>query len=470
MKLSKQLSLYSRWIVLSAAITFGAVIFGFYITHKLTEDDLEKHMRSPVKTFYQLVIDTSQKGKMSIDEAYSLVDKAFDEKFPFERFIIDPSKGEAPKGNVFDKFALPDGRLMVFYKDHDVPKFLQDKHDGAPPPPQFDRRRPPRHKPAVVTPFKRGTFYLSMITMLVSIVTGIGISMGVLGLYLKKKSNQLEIIIGKLKSGDLKARFDLSKSDEAGQLMIHINQMADAIEGLVENLRKTEQSRKTLLQELAHDLRTPVASMKNLQEMLIEKGDLLAEDKKRHIQTLALNEVLYFERLVEDLLFLSGVNDPKYDQNFTKLDLVTLVKQEIEIFESESIQFEYSGVENLIIRGNDHLLRRMLKNAFSNALRFSKKTIKVYLAEENGEYKLTVLDDGPGMSSEYLASFGEKKFSRQVDPMNKDYISIGLGSVIMKKIMDLHEGSLAVENQSNPTGCAISFKFNNLPLSFNIVL
>lgn len=111
--------------------------------------------------------------------------------------------------------------------------------------------------------------------------------------------------------------------------------------------------------------------------------------------------------------------------------------------------------------GNEHLLRRLLKNVFSNASRFSNKLIEVELTVTEEEIHLSVSDDGPGMDSEMLSSFGEKKFSRQIDPSNKSYISIGLGSVIMKKIMDLHEGSMVAENKVNPSGCKISMSFKS---------
>jgi K+-sensing histidine kinase KdpD len=67
-----------------------------------------------------------------------------------------------------------------------------------------------------------------------------------------------------------------------------------------------------------------------------------------------------------------------------------------------------------------------------------------------------ISDDGPGMSEEDLQVFGDKKFSRQVAPE----ISIGLGSVIMKKITLLHEGILSVKNRREG-GLVSSFTFKS---------
>ncbi len=445
--------------MLSAALTLGTVLIGFYVTHKLTEDDRNKAMGSPARTFHQLVLDFSVKGNMSLDEAYQLVDKAYGEKFPFTRILIDPKITKINKDDpVFERYKLPDGREIVFYKDH----MMRHENRGPPAGGHHHRKHgfgPPPPPRGETGPFRRGSFYISIITMLCSIVAGVGFSVMFIGLYLRKKSKQAEKIISRLKSGDLKARFDLGKSDEASLLMIKFNEMADAIEGLVENLRETELARKTLLQELAHDLRTPVASLKNLQEMLIEKGDLLTADKKKHVQEMALGEVIYFERLVEDLLFLSGVNDPKYDQSFTDVDLKSLVSQEIELVESGEIDVLFEADENMTIKGNEHLVRRLIKNVFSNAHRFSQKKMTVSLKSAENAVILSVLDDGPGMSEDLIRTFGAKKFSRNIDHSNKDYISIGLGSVIMKKIMTLHEGEMEVISHQNPSGLEVLFKF-----------
>ena len=125
-------------------------------------------------------------------------------------------------------------------------------------------------------------------------------------------------VLADLQGGNLKARFPVRSKDEIGRVMSRFNRMADEIERLVEQIRGVEKSRMALLQELAHDLRTPVASLKNLLETL--DAYQLSEAKKSgekdpvgvELVTLAIKEVEYFERLVEDLLVLAQVSEPRY--------------------------------------------------------------------------------------------------------------------------------------------------------------
>ena len=107
--------------------------------------------------------------------------------------------------------------------------------------------------------------------------------------------------------GNLKARFPIVRMDEIGQTMLRFNHMADEIEHLVERMKTVEASRASLLQELAHDLRTPVASLKNLIETVATKDASMQPALRVELMELALSECEYFERLVEDLLVIAQV-------------------------------------------------------------------------------------------------------------------------------------------------------------------
>jgi K+-sensing histidine kinase KdpD len=236
--------------------------------------------------------------------------------------------------------------------------------------------------------------------------------------------------------------------------------MADEIERLVERLRTTERSRMQLLQELGHDLRTPVASLKNMLETLATKGKSLDPKVVHELLGLSLREVDYFERLIEDLLVLAQIGEPNYQCIREPTDLSSLVEEETELLLSRRSggervrKIEVARPENpLEVSGDAHLLRRAVRNALENAFDFSKNKITVEFAHENdGLARLEVRDDGPGFSPEQLAKFGERRMTRVFGNQNAGRISIGLGSVIMKTILDIHRGSLTVENWIDSDG------------------
>ena len=116
------------------------------------------------------------------------------------------------------------------------------------------------------------------------------------------------------------------------------------------------------------------------------------------------------------------------------------------------IQFEleYDQSRSYAVRGDIHLLRRMIRNALENAASFARTKINITLSEEGlKNWTLTIDDDGPGFSHEILKSFGERRVSRvlqHVDSQNAR-LSVGLGSVILKTVAQVHGGKVKAENR-----------------------
>ena len=151
---------------------------------------------------------------------------------------------------------------------------------------------------------------ISFSTLIISLILGVGVTITFVYNSVKNGVEQADSVIDELRRGNLKARFVIKRSDEFGQAMKRFNVMADEIETLVNNLRDSQQAKSKLLQELAHDLRTPVASLKSFLETLHLKGNLLNESVKEEFLELSLKEVDYFGKLVEDLLFLTQMDTP----------------------------------------------------------------------------------------------------------------------------------------------------------------
>lgn len=272
---------------------------------------------------------------------------------------------------------------------------------------------------------------------------------------LRGKARVVEQIIQELARGNLKARFPVSHMDEVGQMMFSFNKMADEIEHLIEHLRKVESVRRDLIRELAHDLRTPIASMKTLIETAASPSQQINDEKRRELLGLAQREVDYFAGLVEDLLFLGRVSEPRYKTNISRLNLSELIKVELEsavLVESDlRFRFESSPVD-VHFEGDADLLRRLFRNVIQNAVSFAKSEVAVSIVENAKEVRIRIRDDGKGFSQVALATFGQKKFSRTITETEGGRISIGLGSVIMKSIVDSYRGRLKAENHVRSDG------------------
>lgn len=307
-------------------------------------------------------------------------------------------------------------------------------------------------------------------SLILSLLIGVGLTLFVIYLSVRKKVRDADFVISELHKGNLKARFAIDRNDEFGQAMLRFNQMADEIEHLVSHLKSVEVSRRKLLQELAHDLRTPIASLKTLLETLEMNSAKLDEKTKSELLSLSNKEISYFARLVEDLLVLSQVDEPKYSSVTSGVSVAQLLQEEIYDIELKNplkkINFKSDFAEGEpLIQGDAKLLKRMLRNALENSVSFARSELWVSINDlGHGSYSISVADNGQGFRPDDLAHFGERRITRQIiDGGGQGRVSVGLGSVIMKKICEFHGGELRADNRIDEngviTGAIISFRF-----------
>jgi len=294
---------------------------------------------------------------------------------------------------------------------------------------------------------------INLLSLVIAVILGTTLSFFILFYSLRQKAQLADAVISELQKGNLKARFPITKMDEVGRAMLRFNKMADEIERLVERLKATENSRMHILQELAHDLRTPVASLKNMLDTLSNKNETMPQNLRVELMSLSFKEVDYFENLVEDLLFLALTTEPRYKQEAKSVNLGVLIESEIESVEKmgrasgKNISIERDiSIGEIEVKGDPHLLHRLFRNALDNAAYYAAKTVTIRVKKNTTEIECVIEDDGPGFSGEALSQFGKRKFSRKFTSQNQKRASIGLGSVIMSAIVSLHRGEIFVQN------------------------
>lgn len=295
-------------------------------------------------------------------------------------------------------------------------------------------------------------FFFTLLGVTASAVIAVFATLVALFSSLRRKARLADGVISELQNGNLKARFPITSVDEIGQAMQRFNRMADEIEHLVENTRRVERARNTLVQELAHDLRTPIASLKNLLETLTSRQDSLTPALRDEFSALAMKEVDYFARLIEDLLFLAQVSEPRYRKSLIQVDLLEVLRDEIETISAKhadcdvDLVAETKGLEPHVL-ADEHLLRRLVRNALENAFSFARKKIEIAVQFDGGQIRVAMNDDGPGFSDEALLSFGERRITRAVnDESAGGRVSVGLGSVIMRSVAESLRGTITALN------------------------
>ncbi|MBI1860856.1 MAG: HAMP domain-containing histidine kinase [Deltaproteobacteria bacterium] len=298
---------------------------------------------------------------------------------------------------------------------------------------------------------------LILFTLLTTIGT-IAVTVFSIVFYLRLRGSEARRVLTEIQSGRLSARFPLHPEDGPGGIVSQFNSMAGEIERLVLAVKRNEHLKKDLLAELGHDLRTPLASIQNLLEVLHDHDERLSSIERREHLNVCLAEFAYIKKLLEDLLFVSKMNEARYKANAVPVKLGELVALEIDQLKRSgggekliwNMNETCSGAEVL---GDNNLLQRMIRNVLQNARRFARNRVEIGLTgDERSGVELVVRDDGSGFTAEGLENFGNRLKARDLPSLFSGEVSTGLGSVIVQTIARLHGASVTVANWSDGTG------------------
>jgi signal transduction histidine kinase len=285
------------------------------------------------------------------------------------------------------------------------------------------------------------------------------LALSLLTLYLRARSKEAKHVIAAMKAGQLSARFTLGRFDALGQVMLDFNDMADEIERLVKRLRTTEGARRELLQDLGHDLRTPLTSLRASAETLVAHRDDMSAQAQAEFVAVIRNELTYLQRLIEQLFFIAEMTEPNYGAAALTVDLARVIATEAQAVlasrqdgtESRlSVEFVnlLSQPSQQLVRGDTHLLSRLFRNAIENAATHAHSSVRIEVSAHPPYLVVTIDDDGPGMSRESIEAFGRRRVQRVLPSTENSMASLGLGSVIIRAVLTAHDGELKIMSRS----------------------
>ena len=227
------------------------------------------------------------------------------------------------------------------------------------------------------------------------------------------------------------------------------------LESLVEErtqalIRATEE-RNSLIENLAHDLRTPLTSLRGYLDRLSLNDEALTESDLTRFIGIAVRQAERLIRLVRELFELVRLDDPLAKlalERFSPAEIVQDVVQEFgSIAEGRSIDCELErGVESARIVGDISLFQRLIDNLVVNAVSHTPPggKITVRLGTDESGIVLVVSDTGRGIERDDL----DRIFNRyeRVDTTGRAF-GAGLGLAIVKRILELHRGSIVVDSE-----------------------
>lgn len=222
-------------------------------------------------------------------------------------------------------------------------------------------------------------------------------------------------------------------------------------------LEKINKDLESFNYTVSHDLRTPIRGINSFIQILSDEyADVLDEEANGLIRRIK-RAVEKMDVLIESMLKLSRLN--YYSLEITEINLSVLARTAAKELQSQypDVKYEIKIENNMEITGDYGLISLLLENLLSNAFKYSSKTekpvIEFYRFHKDGKDIYCVKDNGAG----FIGEKDEKLFSPFKRYHNDyEFNGIGIGLAIVKKVIDLHNGTIKAESKP---GCGAAFYF-----------
>jgi signal transduction histidine kinase len=217
-----------------------------------------------------------------------------------------------------------------------------------------------------------------------------------------------------------------------------IRRLATTLNDMIDRLARARARQRAFVADAAHELRSPLASIRVQLEVAQRLGDwkTVGDD--------VLIDVDRLSRLVDDLLLLaraeSGAAAPR-----TEIDLDDLVKDVGARYATARVPVEVTSDGPLWTAGDPDGLVRVLVNLMDNAVRHARTRVRLGLAREGAQALITVADDGRGIPAVYRKRVFDR-FTRLDEARARDAGGTGLGLAIVRELVRRHDGTVRLED------------------------
>ena len=229
--------------------------------------------------------------------------------------------------------------------------------------------------------------------------------------------------------------------------------------------KKNSLLKKQMTSNIAHELRTPVTSIRGYLETLLACPDM-PQEKKHVFLERAYNQTLRLSELISDMALISKIEEKSSNFSKAEIDFYDVAKEVFDEF-SERTEKCNVTVENVVTPGalmtaNRTLIYSILRNLVENSLKYAGSDVTIHLESfyipSDRSYYITYYDTGSGVPEEHLERIFER-FYRVSEGRTRDDGGSGLGLSIVRNAVAFHGGKIKVSNREEG---GLMFQFNIL--------
>ncbi len=249
----------------------------------------------------------------------------------------------------------------------------------------------------------------------------------------------------RISSGDFTARIDTTQftalSEDFTGIAEELNRMASA-------LAETETLRVDFVSNVSHEMKTPLAVIRNYAAML-RKGGLSEKEKTECVEGIDIT-VQRMSELITNILKLNKLEHQQIQASPVSFDLSEQVTECIlgfdDAFTEKMIELETDLEEQVIVRADPELLALVWNNLLSNAVKFTGEggTITVNVSTDGNDAVVSVRDTGAGMDEKTGKHIFDQFYQGDTSHATEGN---GLGLALVRRVIDLTGGEISVESE-----------------------
>jgi len=349
---------------------------------------------------------------------------------PVNRLILDKAQAEVSKAeqSAVQQVTSPEGeQFLLFVPRRDFSSFMPGRE----------------HR------FKSHERDLPLLPLLIVLLGSLLFS-AILAWYITRPIRHLREATNQFAEGKLDTRVMHNfgnRKDEITDLAKDFDHMAEQVQQLVF-------TQKRLLNDVSHELRSPLARLQVAIEMARQQPEKTGELMQR-----IEKECYRLDELVGELLTLSRLEADVHNNDTDYFDINGLVDSIVTDarFEAESQgkQVAYNKEKETLLKGSIELLRRAFENIIRNAIYYTPENTQVTINTEfkNNNIVISVCDAGNGIDEDKLADLFQPFVRIKDDNQNVKIPGYGLGLAIARRAIELHQGSIRAYNQTESGLC-----------------
>jgi len=266
---------------------------------------------------------------------------------------------------------------------------------------------------------------------------------------IQKSFNRMIDVLRRFESGDYTARFEIKDQDDLAPVTQAFNKMADLLSYNINRLTKSEKERKDFIAIISHDLRTPLSIARGYAETLIiqKESDEMIGQKQNDYILLILQNIHQVEIMVKQLFELSKIEAVEFKPRMEPFVLSEIVQEIIHTFQlaayEKNISLRCTQCQyHVWVNADIGMIERVVQNLIDNALKSTPAggSIEVSIEPDNQRLIFSIANIGNPLPQDLLEWINNFKDGSNI--LNKRPAKLGLGLLIVQKMLVLHNSSL----------------------------